>query len=204
MKLWREEGLEYSFKMVKWNLSICKETKKLSNKLGFCLPLQPKHILLNILYGALSMISFYKRHVLLVIYLFILIFIFTLFYFTILHWFCHILTWIHHGCTWIPKYGPRSHLPPHIISLDHPCAPAPSILYPASNIDWRFVSYMIVYMLECQSMFDAGYSMLWAGARGWSRGMMWGGRWEGGIHVWELMYTHGRFMSMYAKINTVL
>ena len=27
-----------------------------------------------------------------------LIFIFTLFYFTILYWFCHTLTWIHHGC----------------------------------------------------------------------------------------------------------
>ena len=28
-----------------------------------------------------------------------------------------------------------------------------------------------------------------------------GGR---GVHVWELMYTCGGFMSMYAKINTVL
>ena len=28
-----------------------------------------------------------------------------------------------------------------------------------------------------------------------------GGR---GVHVWELMYTHGGFMSMYAKTNTVL
>ena len=45
----------------------------------------------------------------------------------------------------------HSHLPPHIISLDHPRAPAPSILYPASNIDWRFVSYMIVYMFQCHS-----------------------------------------------------
>ena len=32
------------------------------------------------------------------------------------------------------------HLPPHIMSLGHPRAPAPSILYPASNIDWWFVS----------------------------------------------------------------
>ena len=30
------------------------------------------------------------------------------------------------------------HLPPHIISLDHPHAQAPSILYPVSNIDWHF------------------------------------------------------------------
>ena len=26
-----------------------------------------------------------------------------------------------------------------------------SIVYPASNIDWRFVSYMIVYMFQCHS-----------------------------------------------------
>ena len=38
---------------------------------------------------------------------------------------------------------------PHNISLGHPHAPAPSMLYPASDIDWRFNSYMIVYMLEC-------------------------------------------------------
>ena len=54
--------------------------------------------------------------------LFSLIFIFTLFYFTILYWFCHTLTWIHHGCTWVPKHEPPSHLPLHIISLDHPRA----------------------------------------------------------------------------------
>ena len=44
-----------------------------------------------------------------------------------------------------------SHLPPHIISLDHPHAPAPSILYPVSNIDWQFVSYLIVYIFQCHS-----------------------------------------------------
>ena len=78
-------------------------------------------------------------------------FIFTLFYFRILYWFCHTLTWIHHGCTCVPKHEPPSHLPPHIISLDHPRAPAPSILYPASNIDRWFISYMIVYMFQCHS-----------------------------------------------------
>ena len=51
-----------------------------------------------------------------------------------------------HSQTWTP-----SHLPPHNISLGHPYAPAPSMLYPASDIDWRFNSYMIVYMLECHS-----------------------------------------------------
>ena len=78
-------------------------------------------------------------------------FIFALFYFTILCWFCHTLTWICHGCTWVPNPEPPSHLPPHVISLDHPHAPAPSILYPASNIDWQFIPYMIVYMFQCHS-----------------------------------------------------
>ena len=82
---------------------------------------------------------------------FFLIFIFTLFYFTILYWFCHTLTWICHRCTWVSKHEPPSCLPSHIISLDHPRAPAPSILYPALNIDWRFISYMIVYMFQCHS-----------------------------------------------------
>ena len=30
-------------------------------------------------------------------------------------------------------------------------------------------------------------------------------RWQGkGVHVWERMYTHGGFKSMYGKTNTVL
>ena len=48
--------------------------------------------------------------------------------------------------TWTP-----SHLPPHNIPLGHPCAPAPTMLYPALDIDWRFDSYMIVYMFQCHS-----------------------------------------------------
>ena len=56
------------------------------------------------------------------------IFIFTLFYFTILYWFCHTLTWIHHGCTCVPKQEPLSHLPPHNISLGHP----------QSFFDWEY------------------------------------------------------------------
>ena len=46
---------------------------------------------------------------------------------------------------------PPSHLPPHTIPLGHPSAPAPSFLYPASNLDWRFVYYMILYMFQCHS-----------------------------------------------------
>ena len=81
----------------------------------------------------------------------IFFFNFTLFYFTILYWFCHTSAWIRHRCTWVPNPEPPSHLPPHTISLGYPCAPAPSILYPASNLDWRFISYVILYMFQCHS-----------------------------------------------------
>ena len=41
-------------------------------------------------------------------------------------------------------------------------------------------------------MFDTGYTMLGPGARGRSREMIWGGRWEGGsglgthVHPWQI------------------
>ena len=72
-------------------------------------------------------------------------------YFTILYWFCHISTWIRHGCTHVPHPEPPSHLSPHTIPLGHPSAPAPSILYPALNLDWWFISRVILYMFQCHS-----------------------------------------------------
>ena len=47
------------------------------------------------------------------------------------------------------------------------------------------------------------YRMLGAGALGWSRGMVWGGKWEG-FQDWEHMYNRGGFMLMYSKTNTIL
>ena len=52
--------------------------------------------------------------------------------------------------TWSPSWT-SSHLPPRTIPLGHPSAPVPSILYPALNLDWRFVSYMVLYMFHCHS-----------------------------------------------------
>ena len=69
---------------------------------------------------------------------------FFFFYFTILYWFCHTSTCIHHRYTRVPHPEPSYHLPPHTIPLGHPSAPAPSFLYPASNLDWQFISYMIL------------------------------------------------------------
>ena len=77
-----------------------------------------------------------------IMYIIFFAFVFYLFiYFIILYWFCHTSTWIHHGCTHVPNPEPPSHLPPHTISLGHPSAPAPSILYPALNLDWRFMFF---------------------------------------------------------------
>ena len=64
-------------------------------------------------------------------------------YFTVLYWFCHTSTWICHRCTHVPHPELPFHLPPRTIPLGHASAPAPSILYHASNLDWRFISYMI-------------------------------------------------------------
>ena len=55
------------------------------------------------------------------------------------------------GVQVFPILNPLPHLPPHTIPLGHPSAPAPSILYHASNLDWRFVSHMIIYMFQCHS-----------------------------------------------------
>ena len=85
-------------------------------------------------------------------FIFCTMFFFFPFYFTILYWFCHTSTWICHGYTRVSHPELPSHLPPRTIPLGHPSAPDPSILYPALNLDWRFVSYMILYMFQCHNM----------------------------------------------------
>ena len=71
--------------------------------------------------------------------------------FTILYWFCQISKWIRHRYTCVPHPEPSSLLPPHTIPLGRPSAPAPSIQYRASNLDWWLVSYMILYVFQCNS-----------------------------------------------------
>ena len=73
------------------------------------------------------------------------------FNFTILYWFCCISTWIRHRYTCVPHPEPSSLLPPQTLPLGRPSAPAPSIQYHASNLDWRLISYMILYMFQCHS-----------------------------------------------------
>ena len=76
-------------------------------------------------------------------------FIFLL-YFTLQYCIGFAIHW-YESAIWVPNPEPPSHHPPHIISLGHPSAPAPSILYPVSNLDWWFISYMTVYMFQCHS-----------------------------------------------------
>ena len=68
-----------------------------------------------------------------------------------MHWFCHTLAWISHGFTCVPHPEPTSYLPPHPIPLGHPSVPAPSTLYHGSNLDWQFISHVIIYMFQCHS-----------------------------------------------------
>jgi len=56
-----------------------------------------------------------------------------------------------HRYTCVPHPEPSSLLPPYTIPLGRPCAPAPSIQYFALNLDWQFVSYMILYMFQRHS-----------------------------------------------------
>ena len=58
--------------------------------------------------------------------------------------------------------------------------------------EWHWNMYNIIYETSRQSRFDTWYWMLGAGALGWPRGMVWGGRWEGGlgwgtrVHPWQI------------------
>ena len=50
-----------------------------------------------------------------------------------------------------PHPEPPSHLPPHPIPQGHPSAPTLSTLSQASNLNWRFISHMVIHMFQCYS-----------------------------------------------------
>ena len=99
--------------------------------------------------NSVKQLSSIKNQFKFIFLIFILLF-FLFFNFTILYWFYHISKWIRHRYTCVPHPEP-SLLPPHTTPLGRPSAPAPSIQYRASNLDWRLVSYRILYMFQCHS-----------------------------------------------------
>ena len=50
-----------------------------------------------------------------------------------------------------PSWTP-SHVPPHPIPQGHPSALALSALSHASNLNWRSISHMVIYMFQCYSL----------------------------------------------------
>ena len=105
-------------------------------------------ILWDFIGNAIQVYDFHIFFIIIIIYIFNL---FIFFNFTILYWFCHISTWIRYRYTRVPHPEPSSLFPPHTIPLGRPSAPAPSIQYRASNLDWQLVSYMILYRFQCHS-----------------------------------------------------
>ena len=54
--------------------------------------------------------------------------------------------WIRHRYTCVPHPEPSSLLPPHTIPLGCPSAPAPSIQYRTSNLDWWHYKFSWNYL----------------------------------------------------------
>ena len=79
-----------------------------------------------------------------------------LFYFLTLQYCIGFAIYQHESATGIHVFPilnppPSSLLPPRTIPLGHSSAPAPSILYHAMNLDWQFISHMILHVFQCHS-----------------------------------------------------
>ena len=135
------------------------------------------------------------------LFLFFLFIIITFFYFTILYWFCHTSICIRHGCTRVPHPEPASPPSPYHPSGSSQCT-SPTILYPASNPDWRFVSCMILHVsmpfsqiippssspTESKRLFYTSVSLLLSRIQGYHYHLS-------KFHIYALVYCIGVFLS---------
>ena len=123
--------------------------------------------------------------------------------FTILYQLCQISKWIHHRYTCGPHPEPSSLLPPHTIPLGRPSAPAPSIQYRTSNLDWQLISYMIIIHVsrpfsqifppspsptESRRLFYTSVSLLLSCTQGYCYRLS-------KFHIYALVYCIGVFLS---------
>ena len=75
--------------------------------------------------------------------------------------------------------------------------------------EWHWNMCNIIYETSCQSRFDAWYWMLGAGALGWPRGMVWGGRREEGsgwgthVYLWQIHFDIWQKQYNIVKLNKI-
>ena len=139
---------EYSIFVFHWIIFVTKILQQIINICFF------ESILLAYVFCFFSNFTafyFFNFIIFFLLFIFLIYIFYFIFKFTILYWLCHISTWIHHRYTRVPNPEPSSLLPPRTIPLGRPSAPAPSIQYRASNLDWQLISYMILYSFQCHS-----------------------------------------------------
>ena len=75
--------------------------------------------------------------------------------------------------------------------------------------EWHWNMYNIIYETSRQSRFYARYWMLGAGALGWPRGMVWGGRREEGsgwgihVYLWRIHFDIWQNQYNIVKLNKI-
>ena len=120
-----------------------------------------------------------------------------------MYWFCHTATCLRHGCTCVPHPEPHSHLPPHTIPLVIPVhQPQASCILHRTWTGDHFL-YNIIHVLMPFSQIiptpppppvqvQCRIQEAWGWCTGMTRGMVRGGRWEGGsgwgtrVHPWQM------------------
>ena len=75
--------------------------------------------------------------------------------------------------------------------------------------EWHWNMYNIIYETSRQSRFDARYWMFGAGALGWPRGMVWGGKreegsgWETHVYLWWIHFDIWQNQYNIVKLNKI-